>query len=140
MGNRLRELRNEKRISQSQLAKIIHVGKSTISRYENAERGITSETLTELAKYFNVTTDYFLGISSVRNEYPNDFIDVPLNTSIVINAVKNIEFQKFTTKELNEFIELMKENAKYILYRRAETPFSSRLKVAETERKNKKYD
>ena len=117
MGNRLRELRNEKGFSQTQLAIKFNLGKSTVSHYENSERDIPSEMIIKFSEYFNVTADYFLGISSIRNEI------LSANNSIVFNAIKNIDFQKFTNNELIEFIALMKENAKYFLSRHVEPSF-----------------
>ena len=63
-GNRLKELRITKRMTQQQLGDAIHVSKVSISGYENNNRTPDTETLQALADYFEVTTDYLLG----RNE------------------------------------------------------------------------
>ena len=60
-GQRLKELRFEKKLSTKALGKIIDVSDMTISRWENDKTDITSENLIKLARYFNVTTDYLLG-------------------------------------------------------------------------------
>lgn len=62
-GTRLRELRKAKRISQEELGKVIHVSKVSISGYENDTREPSQEALTALANYFDVTTDYLLGLN-----------------------------------------------------------------------------
>ncbi len=61
-GERLRELRIEKNLSIQALAKEIQIGSSSICRWENGQADIKSEQLIIIAKYFNVTTDYLLGL------------------------------------------------------------------------------
>ncbi len=58
---RLKELRKQRNITQSELAKYLGVVKSTISLYENENRLPDIETINKLADYFNVTVDYLLG-------------------------------------------------------------------------------
>jgi len=63
IGYRLRELRNEKELSAKALGKIMQVTDTTIIRWENNQRGIANEYLIKLAKFFEVTTDYLLGLT-----------------------------------------------------------------------------
>ena len=60
-GDRLKKLRQEKKLTQEQLGKIIHVSKVSISGYESGDRTPDTENLSRLANYFEVTTDYLLG-------------------------------------------------------------------------------
>ena len=60
----LKELREEKKLSMSDLAKQIDSTHATISRWESGINDIKSEQLTILAKFFGVTTDYLLGLES----------------------------------------------------------------------------
>lgn len=60
---RLKELRKEKQLSQAQLAKELQVSQRSISSWETGFRQPDFETLEQLAKYFNVTTDYLLGVT-----------------------------------------------------------------------------
>ena len=59
---RLKELRVEKELSQIQLAKSIDVSQRSISSWETGFRQPDYDTLEKLAKFFNVTADYLLGI------------------------------------------------------------------------------
>lgn len=59
---RLKELREEKGLSQMQLAKEIGVKQQTISNYEAGEREPDIRTIKKLCKFFNVTAGYLLGI------------------------------------------------------------------------------
>ena len=67
-GEKIRQLRKDNKITQTELGKILNVEKSTISMYENNNTQPPSQTLALIAKYFNVTTDYLLG-----NETPPKF-------------------------------------------------------------------
>lgn len=61
LGVRLKALREEKGLTQSELASMLNVTKSTISYYENGERIPTVSNLYELSKVFNVGLDYLMG-------------------------------------------------------------------------------
>ena len=76
--NRLRFLRNEKGESLEKIAKYLNVTIQTISNYETEKRDMTPDTILKLAEYFNVSTDYLLGKSDIRNpeEIDNSKINV----------------------------------------------------------------
>lgn len=83
-GEILRELRDDKKLSQSQLAKIIYVTTGTISNYENNRHLPDVDKLILLADYFGVTTDYLLGRSS-SNLSP-DVFNEPVSPDKTIGA------------------------------------------------------
>ena len=58
---RLKELRNEKRILQAELAKDMKVCKSAISGWEVGRNQPDYDLLIKLADYFDVSLDYLLG-------------------------------------------------------------------------------
>ncbi|MCL2556400.1 MAG: helix-turn-helix domain-containing protein [Firmicutes bacterium] len=60
-GKILRELRQEKDLSQVQLAKITGIGKSTISDWELSRKEPTASSLIKLADFFNISIDELLG-------------------------------------------------------------------------------
>lgn len=64
-AKRLRQLRMEKDMKQSELAHALQVSQGMASGYENG-REAPFDTLVGIAKYFDVTTDYLLGVSQVR--------------------------------------------------------------------------
>lgn len=57
---RLKEIRQNKRISQLKLALDLGLNQNSISRYENNEREADYQTLIALADYFDVSIDYLL--------------------------------------------------------------------------------
>lgn len=60
-ATRLKELRTEKQISRSVLAKDLSVSVRLISYWENSKRECDFKTLIKIADYFGVTIDYLLG-------------------------------------------------------------------------------
>ena len=69
---RLKELREEKNYIQQYVASELNVVQRTYSKYERGEVEITASTVIKLARLFNVSTDYLLGITNVRREYPKE--------------------------------------------------------------------
>lgn len=63
---RLKELRTEKNINQVELSAEIGVSKGIISLWENGLRELGMYSLIQLAKFFEVSIDYLVGIS----DYP----------------------------------------------------------------------
>ena len=59
---RIKELRLDKQLSQADLAKAMSVNQRTISNWEKAVRQPDFETLAMLAEFFQVSTDYLLGL------------------------------------------------------------------------------
>lgn len=66
MRLRLKELRNSKRLTQEGLAMKINVSQSAVSAYEVGERTPDLETLITIAKFFNVSIDYLVGLTNIK--------------------------------------------------------------------------
>lgn len=66
-SQRMRELRKEKNITLEKLAEMLKTTKATLSRYENGKRIPNVEFVEELTKIFNVSVDYLLGRTNIRN-------------------------------------------------------------------------
>ncbi len=62
-STRLKELRLEKGVNQITLAKELGVSKGVISFWENALREPTLSNLVTIAKYFEVSLDYLVGLT-----------------------------------------------------------------------------
>jgi transcriptional regulator with XRE-family HTH domain len=60
---RLKQLRSEHNLTQTDLAKILGIAKTTLAAYEQEKSEPSIETLVKIADYFNVTTDYLIGRS-----------------------------------------------------------------------------
>ena len=61
---RLRDLREDKDMNQTQIAKIIGTSQSYYAQYENGKRDIPFSRIVLLAKYYNVSIDYIAGLTN----------------------------------------------------------------------------
>lgn len=66
-GSIIRDLRKEKRLSQTELSKALHVSQQTITSWETGKADPNSGALNSLANYFNVSADYLLGRTKIKN-------------------------------------------------------------------------
>ena len=74
IGRQLRNLLDQERISQKELAKALNISDSTLSGYVKNRRQPDAKTVIRIASYFHTTTDYIYGLTSVR-----DPITIPYN-------------------------------------------------------------
>lgn len=65
--NRIKDLREDIDLKQSELAEIINTSQQNLSNYEQEKSSPTKEIWIKLANYFNVTTDFLMG----RTNNPN---------------------------------------------------------------------
>ena len=68
LGELLAELRQDRGLTQDQLAEIISVSPGTISNYEDGRHLPDLDKLKMIADYFHVTTDYLLGRTSPASQ------------------------------------------------------------------------
>ena len=66
---RIRDLREDADLTQKQVTDFLHIKQNTYSQYENGQRQIPLEALIALAKYYNTSTDYILGLTNERKPY-----------------------------------------------------------------------
>ena len=78
--NNLLQLREEKKISQEDIAKILGVTRQAYSRYERGERELNYTSLKKLSKFFDVSIDYLLGNSIYF--YPDKINKTSLNDGL----------------------------------------------------------
>lgn len=67
ISTRLKSLREDADLSQKELAKLLGVSPSTIGMYEAGKRTPDSEMLTRICDFFNITVDYLIGRSNIKN-------------------------------------------------------------------------
>ena len=104
-GERLKELRKSKKLTQVQVSEMIDVQQGTYSRWENGTLEPNLEAVVKLAKLFDTTTDYLLGktIYSTLDVVPHPITRIDLKKlkefnktelddlkfAIVMNGIKN---------------------------------------------------
>ncbi len=70
MYPRLRDLREDHNLTQTHLAKHLHIDQRTYSNYELGTRGIPIEILIRLATLYHTSVDYLLGLTDEPQPYP----------------------------------------------------------------------
>lgn len=93
----LKNLRVQRGMSQSDLARLLGVARTTVSSYENGSRNPDNETLIRIATCFQVSLDYLLGIdisnidnSSVYSEVLKDIDKLLHSAPIELEKKKEI--------------------------------------------------
>ncbi len=66
---RIRELREDHDLTQSDLAKILHMSQTGYSKYETGENDLPSRVLIELSRFYKVSIDYLLGETDRPESY-----------------------------------------------------------------------
>ena len=66
---RLKDLREDNDLTQSEIAKYLHIKQNTYSQYENGQRQIPISCLIALARYYRTSTDYILGLTDTKDAY-----------------------------------------------------------------------
>lgn len=105
VGEKIKKLRKEKRWSQDELGLKVGVHGRHISRYENGKNIPCTEVVVKMAQAFNVSTDYLLMDSSMRQ---------PLNKphDDIIGRIQNLgEISDADKSAIIQFIEAL--SAKY---------------------------
>lgn len=112
LSERIKSLRKEKQITQSELGKILGIGKTTISMYENGNSTPDDDLKKKLSDYFNVSLDYLMGKSNIR-ESAEELLKDP-RTTITLHNDNGIddELPEEAKKEIENFIEYVKNKYK----------------------------
>ncbi|NFO58501.1 helix-turn-helix transcriptional regulator [Clostridium botulinum] len=107
LGNRIKQLREEKEISQKDLANLLHISPSTVGMYEQGRRTPSSEILSIMATHFKVSVDYLLGRNDNLMYNQNNLEDLTIKYLIRIEELKAM-----INEELNNWTNNSSENIK----------------------------
>mgnify|MGYP001769217380 CR=1 FL=1 len=94
--DRLRQLREENKLLQKELAQKIGVDRNTITGYEIGKREPNLEKIIKLAQIFDVSIDYLVGVTDIRKRDNHYYI--------AVEKLKNISL-----KDLIEIIEVVQK-------------------------------
>lgn len=97
LGERLKKLRKERGLLQKDIAKMLNISASAYGYYEQNKRDPDTKTLQLLADFYNVSVDYLLGRTDIRNPYEKTYDKLGIN-----------ELSPESKKELEKFVELLK--------------------------------
>lgn len=97
LGNNIRAVRKEKKLSQVELGKAVGVSRSTIANWENGRTSPATTYILKLANFFNITTDYLLGYTPTPQFTRKDERDVQ---KIVKNLLDDPNINKNDEEEV----------------------------------------
>lgn len=83
IGDKIRELRTEHRMSQTELAKAVHASQQAVTKWENGKSEPSSSAIAAIANYFNVSSDYLLG--RTNDKLPNK--DLSNNQKLIAYSI-----------------------------------------------------
>ncbi len=111
-SERLTSLRKEKELSQYELADLLGYSRGQIGNYEQGTREPDHSTLEKIADFFNVSIDYLLGKSNVR-ESADKILEKSNDTEYTVALHNNNgydeELPEEARKEIDNFIEFVKQ-------------------------------
>ncbi|WP_294405784.1 XRE family transcriptional regulator [uncultured Clostridium sp.] len=107
LSDRLKELRKSNNLTQTELGKILGVGKTTVSMYENNNSTPNDEIKLKIAEYFNVSVDYLLGKTDTKNYTEDNNVTIALHSDTEYDDLPDEAKQ-----EINNFIEFVKQKYK----------------------------
>ena len=67
---RIKDLREDRDLTQREIADYLHIKQNTYSQYENGQRQLPISVLIALAKFYQTSTDYILGLTDEKKPYP----------------------------------------------------------------------
>ena len=78
MALRIKQLREERNLTQKQIADYLSCDQSNYSKFERGIRQIPMRMVIKLVKYFDTSVDYIAGLTDIREPYPTkDVKDEP---------------------------------------------------------------
>ncbi|PZD93611.1 XRE family transcriptional regulator [Paenibacillus sambharensis] len=107
MGDRLRELRLQKNISQEEVARHIGITRSAYSHYEINNRQPVYETLIKLSAFFGVSLDYMIGGEPVKREH-RDHPTLTPDTAEIIRLLNKMDHSK-RKASIDKMIQVLKQ-------------------------------
>lgn len=111
-GERLRQLRLDKELTQEELANKFGLHKTRISQYELNKRQADDELKKKFAEYFNVSVDYLIGKTDIKESAEELLKDQRSTLALHNNNGIDDELPEEAKKEIESFIEYVKQ--KYI--------------------------
>lgn len=105
MKDVLKDLREEKNLSQMQLATKLNLSVSAIGMYESGKRIPRPEILETFADFYNVDMDYLFGRTMVRNKM-RDFKGLSTKQGAAINLICN-SIQKMSDEEIDKMLDML---------------------------------
>ena len=105
MLRNLKKLREDRKMTQKQLADVISVSQQSINKYENHNIEPDIATLIRMAEYFNTSVDYLIGYSEVRRK-----IEIVRSYDLSTEEAELIDDYRRLTPKQRQSLQLIIEN------------------------------
>lgn len=106
-GERFKQLRIEKGLTQEKLAKEFYTRKSSISKYENNVQLPEIDTIKRYAQFFDCSIDYLIGTADIRNPYAKSFMGSSESDKVCCFCTDGLSDEGI--KLITEFIEQLRK-------------------------------
>lgn len=101
---RLKELRKQKKLNQTQFARAFGVAQNTVSNWENGNRTLDAATANEIADFFGVSVDYLLG----NEKKPTPSVD---GSELSENEIEMLRrFRELSETQQDAVLEILKRS------------------------------
>ncbi|MEG2412649.1 MAG: helix-turn-helix transcriptional regulator [Clostridium sp.] len=98
LADRIKELRKLNNMTQTDLGKLLRVGNTTVSMYESGNSTPNDEIKFKMAEYFNVSLDYLLGKTNIKN-----------SADSILKDLKSSNPQSLSKKDLKNHNDFMSD-------------------------------
>ena len=110
LGNKIKQLREEKNITQANLAKLLDVSPSTVGMWEQNRRTPDIEILKKLSDILHVSVDYLLGKTDMKNYLEDPNVTIALHSDET--SLDYSDLSDEAKKEVQDFIEYVRHKYK----------------------------
>ncbi|WP_326910036.1 helix-turn-helix domain-containing protein [Sedimentibacter sp. MB31-C6] len=102
-NERIRQIRIKNKLTAKEFSKIFGISESTVSLYESGKRKPGIELIIKISKYFDVSTDFILGVTDLPKSLSQEFeLDYKKYLEYVIFELDNNNIIYFGKEEMNE--------------------------------------
>lgn len=116
LGNKIKELRNSKNITQEEMSDIMGISKTSVVNYETGTRKVPLSLIIRFAEYFKISLDDLIGVNITQKDKEHLIFS---NSERIIETTnrwyEEVGVVDFTDDEMTELINF----AKYLLYKRS---------------------
>lgn len=105
----IRDLREDNDLKQSDLAKVLSVSQQYYSKYETGQYELPVRHIITLAKFYNISADYLLGLTDYSSTTAISDVNTP--TKKLINDI--LELNDKSKNAVKDYVELLKLREKY---------------------------
>jgi transcriptional regulator with XRE-family HTH domain len=120
LAKRLKDLREEKNLTQDELSKILNVVRTNIGKYENGDIDLNTSLLVKYSEYFDCSPEYILGLEDNRNK-SNNYNLISVNSELdFIELYEHYKKSNLSIEDMKEIMNIV-EKMKIILLKGIDT-------------------